>query len=343
MKKRRAKMGKRWLAVMMAALMALSLAGCFGGPQEKVTDTAGEAAGDAAAEGNGDIVIGMVVNNASADTYQTTYYAAANQYAEENGFTLRLLDPAGDMTKQQNQVQDLIGMGCDAIVVWPVNSEAAVASVKAVNEAGIPVMTANTNVVAEGEKFIKCYVGPSNVEEGRQSAEVMASELGEGAKIVYIDGQIGYSTSAERKQGLDEGIAGRSIELIESQPGEAIREKAQQIMENYLVKYPVGAIDAVFCYDDTTAVGAINAIEAVGRTDDVKVYAAACGDYNTVEIIKEGKLSGVAMQSPITDSRTALSFALRLAKGEEIPDFYNYIETPVATPSNVESLGIEPW
>lgn len=334
-------MRKKCLAAAVAALMVLGLAGCFGGPQEE-SSTSGDASGATGGSESG-VTIGMVVNNAAADTYQTMYYEAATKYAEENGFTLRLLDPVGDMTKQQNQVQDLIGMGCDAIVVWPVNSEGAVASVKAVKEAGIPVMTANTNVVAAGEQYIECYVGPSNVEEGRQSAQVMADELGAGAKIVYIDGQVGYSTSAERKQGMEEGIADTGIELIESQPGEAVREKAQQVMENYLVKYPAGAIDAVFCYDDNTAVGAINAIEAAGRMDNVKVYCAAFGDYNTVEIIKSGKLAGGAMQSPITDARTALAFAVRLAKGEKIPDFYNYIETPVATPTNVDSLDVEPW
>ena len=39
-----------------------------------------------------------------------------------------------------------------------INGEQAVASVRAINKAGIPCLTANTNVSEQGEQFIKCYV-----------------------------------------------------------------------------------------------------------------------------------------------------------------------------------------
>lgn len=355
-------MKKRLVALLTAALLVLTLAACGGGASSSAAPAseaapassaaASEAAPEAASETGGEsaapsgdlssLVIGMVLNDASADTYQTTYFNTAQSYAEELGFDLRLLDSAGDVTNQQNQVEDLISMDCDAIVVWPVNSEAAVAFVKSINEAGIPVMTANTNVVEEGREYLECHVGPSNVEEGRLTAEMMAEAIGNDAKIVHIDGQVGYSSAFERKEGMELGIEGTNIEVLDSQPGEANREKAQQIMENYLVRYPEGEIDAVFCYDDTTAVGAINALEAAGRTE-VLVYAAACGDYATTDIIKSGQLSGVAMQSPIIDAQTAMDFAVRVAQGEKIAEFENYIETPVATPENIDTLGIEAW
>ena len=180
------------------------------------------------------------------------------------------------------------------------------------------------------------------MEEGKQTAQQMVKDLGNDAKILYIDGPVGYSTSAERRQGMLDGIEGTNIEVLEEQTGEGNREKSQQVMENYLVKYPAGTVDAVFCMDDNTAIGAINAMEAAGRTD-LKVYAAACGDYNTLTYIKEGKLAATAMQSPITDAKTALDYAVRIAKGEEIAEFNNFMETPVATPENVDSLNIEKW
>ncbi|MBP3311210.1 MAG: sugar ABC transporter substrate-binding protein, partial [Butyricicoccus sp.] len=219
---------------------------------------------------------------------------------------------------------------------------AGVALVKSINKAGIPVMSANTNVAESGKEYLECYVGPSNILEGKQTAEQMVADIGSDAKILYIDGPTGYSTSAERRQGMDEGIAGTNIEVVESQTGEGNREKSQQVMENYLVKYPEGSIDAVFCMDDNTAIGAINAMEAAGRTD-IKVYAAACGDYNTLTYIKEGKLRATAMQSPIIDAKTTLDYAVRIAKGEKMEEFENFMETPVATADNIDSLNIDPW
>lgn len=327
---------KRLVSMLCVGAMALSLTAC------------GSSGGDSSASGsgggaaNGDIVIGMTVNNAGADPYQTAYYSAAEEYAKELGVDLKLLDPVGDVTKQQNQVQDLIGMNCDVIVLCPTNSESGVAMVRQINAAGIPVMSANTNVEESGKEYLECYVGPSNVLEGKQTAEQMIEDIGTDAKILYIDGQAGYSTSAERRQGLDEAIEGTNIEVLESQISDGNREKAQQVMENYLVKYPEGSVDAVFCMDDNIAIGAINAMDAAGRTD-IKVYAAACGDYNTLTYIESGKLRATAMQSPIIDAQTALDYAVRIAKGEEIAEFDNFMETPVATADNLDSLNIEPW
>lgn len=322
---------KRFLAALCASTMLISLTACAG---------SGEGTADG---GSGDeIVIGMTVNNTGADPYQTAYYDAAKAYAEEQGVTLNIMDPVGDVTKQQNQIQDLIGKNCDVIVLWPCNSEAGVSMAKQVSAAGIPIMTANTNIDESGSEYLECYVGPSNIEEGKLTAQQMVEDLGNDAKIVYIDGQVGYSTSAERHEGMMQGIEGTNIQVLEEQTGEGNREKSQQVMENYLVKYPEGSIDAVFCMDDNIAIGAINAMEAAGRTD-LKVYAAACGDYNTLQYIESGKLSGTAMQSPITDAQTAIDYAIRIAKGEEISEFNNFMETPVATPENVDSLQIEEW
>ena len=357
-------MKKRLLAMISAALVASMLLTACGGskkeeaaaPAEEATEEAVEETSEAepaeeateeaseeAAAPAGNVKIGMVTNNSGADPYQTAYYETIVSYAEELGVDLQILDPKGDATTQANQIQDLINMACDCIIVWPVNGEAAVASVRAIDKAGIPCLTANTNVAEAGEEFIKCYVGPSNVEEGKQSAEAMVAALGEDAKIVEISGPAGYTTSLERTEGMQLGIEGTNVQVLDSQTGEGNREKCQQVMENYLVKYAPGEIDAVFTFDDNGAFGAWNAIEAAGRQDDVKIFAAAAGSFETVDYVRNGKIGGTAMQSPHYDAKAAIDMAVKLANGEEPEEFYNYIETPVATPENVDSLNLEEW
>lgn len=349
-------MKKKLLAMISAALVAsMLITGCGGAEKDASAANSAETSdetvsGDSADSGNtvfddteSSKKIGMVVNNSGADPYQTSYYDTMVSYAEEKGVELQILDPKGDATTQANQIQDLINMKCDAIVVWPVNGETAVASVRAINKAGIPCMTANTNVAESGEEFIECYVGPSNVEEGKQTAQEMVKQIGKDAKIVEITGPAGYTTSLERSQGLQEGIEGTNIQILDAQTSEGNREKSQQVMENYLVKYAKGEIDAVFTVDDNTAYGAWNAIEAAGRQDDVKIFAAAAGSYETVQYLRDGKIQATAMQSPHYDAKTALDMAVRLAAGEKPEEFYNYIETPVGTTENIDSLGLEEW
>lgn len=344
-------MKKKLLAMISLTLTATMLiTGCVGNGGNSSSSGSSSSTADSedasadAAGGSGDYTIGMVVNNGGQDPYQTAYYNTIKDKAKEKNVNLQLLDPVGDATTQANQVQDLINMNCDAIIIWPVNSETGVASARAVQKAGIPCMTANTNVSADGEDFIKCYVGPSNVEEGKQTAEAMIENLGEDAKIVEITGPAGYSTSLERSQGMQEAIEGTNIQVLDSQTGEGNREKCQQVMENYLVKYGAGEIDAVYTFDDNAAYGAWNAVEAAGRQDDVKIFAAASGSYGTIDYVKDGKIQATAMQSPHFDAESALDMAIRLANGEEPEEFYNYIETPVATPENAESLDLgEEW
>ena len=52
------------------------------------------------------------------------------------GVNLVLLDAVDDVTKQSQQVQDLIQQQCDVIVIWPVNSESSVAQAMQVQAAG---------------------------------------------------------------------------------------------------------------------------------------------------------------------------------------------------------------
>lgn len=170
-------MKKRLAAILLSGLMAVSLAACGGeagsAGESGGTTSEGSAGGseedssssssggpasatdselpDISGEDLSGITIGFSMSNGSGDSYGTSYLNTLNSFAEDMGFELILLDAVGDVTKQTNQVQDLITQQPDVIVVWPVNSESAVTSVKAISDAGIPVITANTNVVESGE------------------------------------------------------------------------------------------------------------------------------------------------------------------------------------------------
>ncbi len=351
-------MRKNLLAMIgMAVMTTMLITGCGGSGNDKQASAETEnktasaesaeenTADDSKEETGGSYKIGMVVNYAGQDPYQTSYYDTMVAYAKEKGVDLQILDPKGDATTQANQVQDLINMKCDSIIIWPVNSEAAVASARAADKAGIPCMSANTRISEAGDEFIKCHVGPSCIEESKQTAQEMVKQIGEDAKIAEIAGPAGYSAALERTQGLEEGIEGTNVQILDSQTGEGNREKCQQIAENYLIKYGKGELDAIYVYDDNGAYGAWNAVEAAGRQDDVKVYAGASGSFGTLDYVKDGKIAATVMQSPYFDAETALDMAIQLADGKEPENFDNSIETPLATAETADSLKetMEEW
>ena len=191
---------KRRLTLMVIVLMVFALifaAGCGG----KTTDTSDESsdsastqtdtssdASDASSDDSTDdsdaatsFKIGSTANNVGTDAYQTQHDKTLRAYAEELGVELIQLDAVGDVTKQINQVDDLIQQECDVIIIWPVNGKALVPAAKKAYDAGIPVVIANSNIDESGYDYIKCFVGPNNVLEGQYAGEMMLDLFPDGA------------------------------------------------------------------------------------------------------------------------------------------------------------------
>lgn len=333
-------MKKKIFALALALVMALSLAACGGGNGGgEAASTGGETAGADTSSGP---KIGVVVMNAAADTYMTTHYNTMESYAKELGVSLTQLDRVGDGTRQANQVRDLIEMGVDVIGIWAANSETAVASAKKANEAGIPVVAINTPMAAEADEYIVGFVGPDNFTESNLAAQQMVADLGGEGNIVVIEGQSGRDNSTERLNGMLAALEGTNITVLDSQVGEYNHEESRNIMENYLTKYPSGQIIAVYCMDDTECLGAVDALESAGRLDEVAVYGAALGDWGAIEYVQDGSIDGMAIQSPVIDAKTSLDYLVKVANGEEVPEKL-FIETPVGTPENIDSLGLVEW
>ena len=328
---------KKFLALALSLILCLSLAACGGGGSGASSD--GGSGGAETADGPN---IGVVVMNAAADTYMTTHYNTMESYAKELGVNLTQLDPVGDGTRQSNQVQDLIEMGVDVIGIWAANSETAVASAKKANEAGIPVVAFNTPMAAEADEYIVGFVGPDNFTESYLAAQQMVADLGGEGNIVVIEGQSGRDNSTERLNGMLAAVEGTNIQILDSQVGEYNHEESRNIMENYLTKYPSGQIVAVYCMDDTECMGAVDALEAAGRLDEVAVYGAALGDWGAIEYVQDGSIDGMAIQSPVIDAQTSLDYMVKVANGEEVPREL-FIDTPVGTPENIDSLGLVEW
>jgi ribose transport system substrate-binding protein len=284
------------------------------------------------------MTIGITQNNVGVDSYQTTYEKAFIEAAEANeNVEAVVLDAGGDVARQIAQVEDLIQQEVDAIIIWPTNGEAVIPAVRKAHSAGIPVIVTNSNIAEPGFDFVASFSGPDNITQGARSAEIMCDrfkEMGieDEARVVQISGQPGYTTAIERQQGFDERLPEvcPNVELVETQPGDWNREKSQQVMEAFLVKYD--DIDGVYAGDDNMGVGALNAAKAAGR--DGIVFVGATNFAVGYEAMEAGEYWGSIYQSPVDDARAALETAIDVLNGEEVP-FLNYFDTPKITQENM--------
>jgi ribose transport system substrate-binding protein len=284
-----------------------------------------------------DMTIGITQNNVGVDSYQTTYEQAFIDYAaSKDGVETVVLDAGGDVARQIAQIQDLIQQQVDAIIIWPTQGKAIVPAVRQAQRAGIPVIITNSQIAEEGFDFIKAFSGPDNITQGKYAAEMMCEALNGEGKIVQISGQPGYTTALERAKGFEDRLPEvcPDVELMETQPGDWNREKAQRVMESFLVKYD--QIDGVYSGDDNMGVGALNAAKAAGRADQI-AFVGATNFAVGYEAMERGEYYGSVYQSPVEDAKNALDTAIAVVEGNEVP-FLSYFDTPKITQANMSEF-----
>ncbi|MBE1537292.1 ABC transporter permease/substrate-binding protein [Actinomadura algeriensis] len=237
----------------------------------------------------------------------------AQAEAARRGVDLTVSDAQNDASQQVNQVQNYVSQGMDAIIVNPVDSDAAAPAVQAANRADIPVIAADRTVNGAD---VAQLVASDNVEGGRLAADEMAKLLGGKGEIVVLQGQPGASASRERGQGFAEGIAEHSgIEVVAEQPADFDRTKGLNVMTNLLQSHP--DIDGVFAENDEMALGAIKALgDRAG--DEVKVVGFD-GTPAGIEAVQNGTMNASVAQQPRLLGKMAVDSALKAAGGEDLP------------------------
>lgn len=287
--------------------------------------------------------IGMSHFNVGANNYTTTYNEAmlARLEAEYGEFELIVLDAQSDAAIQLDQIKDLIEKDVDVAIVWPVSSTGIIPGLEALSEAGIPVINTNSGVDESGKDLITAFSGPSDYNQGYQAGEAMIEALGGKGKVVELAGLAGYDTAIQRSAGFADAIKGSEIEMIESQPADWSAEKAQTIMETYIAKYG-DEIQGIYCADDGTAKGAINALDMAGMNDgSIPITSCtlfACG----YDAIADGIQYGSVLQSPILDAELALDLAVKVARGEAV-EYDNRIETFIVSQQNYTDFDRPTW
>ena len=87
------------------------------------------------------------------------------------------------------------------------------------------------------------------------------------------------------------------------------------VMENIL--QADSAIQGVFAHNDEMALGAIEAIDAVGREIQVVGFDAT---EDAVAAVQAGRMADTVAQQPELMGRTAVETAMKMMDGEVVPD-----------------------
>lgn len=280
--------------------------------------------------------IGFMIWNTSVPFY-SNLIKTAKETAEKNGIQLDLQSGNGDLAAQIATVQQFIAQQVDMILIAPSDPKGIVPVIRQANAANIPVMAVNTKAdISTGAKVLT-YVGVDDFVFGQRQGELVAKAVGENGKIAYILGKLGTSAQLDREAGLMDTLKKHpGITIVEKQAADWDNSKALAITQDFLSKYPQGAIDAIVDQGPEGVNGANFAAEN-GRTD-VKFIM---GDFplDVRNAIIKGTVYGTVDQDPAPQGQVAIEDAVLwfAGKGDQIPSPNHYLDLPTITKENVET------
>ena len=316
---------KKFLALILSLVMAMSLVACGGGDEPAPDAEGGEETG-------GEKIKVAVVLKTLASEYWNYVKDGCDQYAAEHDAEVELtvVGPGAESEIEQQvaMIEQQI-VDCDAIICAPNDAGAAANALQAAIDAGIPVLSVDTNVGIEGQVS---FVGTSNVDAAKQGGLWAAEKVGEGAKAVIIYGQEGDNTSNMRREGYEAACEEAGIEVLAALSGQNTTDGATKTMEDLLNSYP-DQIDIVLCHNDDTAIGAMNACETAGVSDVTIV--GFDGNKSAAELVKDGKLAATVAQQPVAMGYEAVKAAVAAVNGEEVEEVIN-APIKVVTAENAE-------
>jgi ribose transport system substrate-binding protein len=275
-----------FLSIIAAIIVNQTFLGGCGKKEREAHNAAGET------RSAGSLVIGVSLLTRTHPFYQDLE-AGLKEAADRYGYTLIVNAGEFDVAKQKDQIQDYIVRKVNAIIVSPCDSKSIGTSVKAANDAGIPVFTADIACLAEGVKIV-AHVASDNIAGGRLAAQAVSEAINGSGQVAIID-HPEVESVIQRVKGFEEAIAGTDIKLVAKLSGHGVKDQAFRTAEDILQAHP--DLDAIFGINDDSALGALAAVEKAGKTGRVKIIG-----FDAVpearEAIRAGKIYADVIQQP---------------------------------------------
>jgi ribose transport system substrate-binding protein len=198
-------------------------------------------------------------------TKEHTFYqqleAGLHSEADKRGYELLVTSGDFDLTKQQAEIDNFVVQRVNAIVVCPVDSKGIAPAIARAEAAGIPVFTAD--IRANGVP-VTSHIASNSVEGGQLAAQYVARALGDSGSVGVI-GQQEVQTGLDREQGFTAELARHpKLHVVASLNGGGVRDRALKAAEDMLQAH--ADLDGIFAINDESALGALAAARARGKT-----------------------------------------------------------------------------
>ncbi|WP_424768172.1 substrate-binding domain-containing protein [Paenibacillus sp. sgz302251] len=257
--------------------------------------------------------------------YGVALKAQTEEHAKKYFPNIELLvgDGQNDPVIQTSVVDDFISKGIDALIINAVEKDALAPVVKKAMDAGIKVISVDRTVNTPVTTTIK----GNDIDLGTNAGGSLVEVMGGKGNVVELQGSASASPTIDRHQGLVDSIKDTEIKVIASQHANYDQATALKVMEDILQRFPSGEIDAVFTHADMMTEGALQAIRAAGRENEIKIVSID-GQESALDLVASGAFHSTTVYPVV--SPMGIIAAAKAIEGEPLPEFIK-LETPTVT------------
>ncbi|MDR1929663.1 MAG: sugar ABC transporter substrate-binding protein [Treponema sp.] len=244
--------------------------------------------------------------NALADTLDADVRAA--------GYTPLEYVADNDAQKQIGQVEQAIQRKVAGIILNPYDSAALGPVVTAAKNAGIPLICCHEGV--NNEDAVSSII-PDFVDGGRAKMAEAMKDMPDGGPIAFMYGPHGSPAQALIASGYPIALQGQEDKypVIFTAYGDWSDVSALDAVSSWLSSGK--QIDAIISDNDGMAIGVLQAIEAAGKTGQIKVYGLD-GAPRAFQAIKEGAMMATINTDVPAESKNSVEQLLNAINGRPV-------------------------
>lgn len=275
-----------------------------------------------------------------------------------NAFECQYIGPGahGGGDEQVQIVQDLVAKRVAGIAVSPSNAVAILPALQAAKEAGIPVITFDSDVLPENKDLRVAYIGTHNYEIGTNIAKILQTLKPNGGTICIQSGGAAAANLNERMQGIRDGLAGKESA---ASPGDPLTGQngwteaegcplytnddfplAAQQFQDLLTKMPnLDAFAATGGFaqfvPDANRAATEPFKDKIAKNELAVVYADTLP--TQIDQMKEGLSQGQVGQRPYEMGYKSMMALNDIKAGKPAPQDPTYTGLDVCTPANADT------
>ena len=270
------------------------------------------------------------------DTFRTLLRNGIADAAKKSGANVQFEDGKSDVGAQLSQVQNMIAQHVDAIIVQPVDTDAAPKITKLAAAAKIPLVYANLKPADFDRLPPTATVGASDeMVGGTLEAQQVCKLLKGKGNVLVLMGDLVHEAARTRTKAVENVVATKEcsgMKILDKREGKWSRTVAQDITTNWLTSGL--KFDAIIANNDEMALGAINALKAAGRWKPDMIVAGIDATPDALASMKAGELRVTVFQNAAAQGAGSVDAALKMIRKQPVDRFVD-VPFELVTPENM--------